>query len=177
MQVQNPQNHPVILTTADYLEILKRHFNVDTDYKLAKKMGTAPGVISNYRLGKTRFDDFMCAQVADILGVPVIKVIAHIQLERDKREEAQEYWRKIAANVSGVATQVFAVVMLAGPLLVSVMQAAEQCILCKIKEISTIDRKRSNKDSDPKPPPRPDRWRWWRYVFPVSELHPHLAAG
>ena len=88
-------------TTNDYLDALRAHFNATSDYQLTKHIkDLSRARISSYRTGKTKFDDYMCMQTAEILGLDPLAVIADIQAERESRPHVREYWIQLAHKLS-----------------------------------------------------------------------------
>lgn len=98
-------------TTAQYLGELKKHWGIESDYALAKKLETSGSVLHSYRTGRTRFDNYMCMRVAEILHLDPMLVIADIQAEREKRPEVKKYWINLAQSLRHTAA-LLAVVML-----------------------------------------------------------------
>lgn len=68
--------------TIDYLDALRAHFGVTSDYALAKKLGVSTGCIGNYRNGRSTFSDEMAFRIADVLGMHRGAVWLDIQAER-----------------------------------------------------------------------------------------------
>lgn len=68
--------------TCDYLDALRDHFGVKSDYAIAKKLDVSTGSLGNWRAGRSTFSDEIAFQVADILGLPRSQVYLAIQAER-----------------------------------------------------------------------------------------------
>jgi transcriptional regulator with XRE-family HTH domain len=79
-------------TTVEWLAECKRRLGVESDYALAKRLGTSQQNISSYRTGKSRFDDDMALTVALILQVDPLQVIASANAERAKTPEQKARW-------------------------------------------------------------------------------------
>ena len=69
-------------TTIDYLDALKTKLGAASDYELAKKLGWGQSRISNYRTGRSFFDDDTCLNVASLLDLPPIEVLLNVHAER-----------------------------------------------------------------------------------------------
>lgn len=126
-------------TSNEYLDTLRVHFGATSDYQLTKFIPhLSRARISSYRIGKSRFDDYMCAQVADILGLDKLEVIADINAERESRPHVKSYWENLANNIRNAAAVVvvgvigLAISPSADAGTLSAAQAAQHCILCKI---------------------------------------------
>lgn len=86
---------------ADYLEMAK--MITGSDYETAKRMDVTKQAISNWRRGTSHPDSYACARLAEILGMPELKVIATNGMETEKSEERREYWKKKLIDLGGVA--------------------------------------------------------------------------
>lgn len=95
-----------------YLDKLKKDLRLRTDYALAHKLGLAPTAISNYRAGRSQFDDYMAARVAEILRLNPLEVIATINYERDRRPEARMYWRELVRRLTGTVLPTLVAIIL-----------------------------------------------------------------
>jgi transcriptional regulator with XRE-family HTH domain len=87
--------------TVEYLEALKKKLGISSDYGLQRPLSVTKQAVSRYRNGGT-FDHVVAARVARVLGVPELRVIADMELERAQSEEHRELWRRLARKVAGV---------------------------------------------------------------------------
>lgn len=87
------------MKTTQYCAAMKQRLQITSDYALAKALGVPKQTISNYANGVRTFDNTMAAKVAEILDVPVMKVIADMELERGTNDEL---WKRIARRAAGV---------------------------------------------------------------------------
>lgn len=76
------------MNTKEYLDAVKQKTGIDSDYKLAKLLNLTKQAISKYQLGNRVMDDYTAAKIAEVLEIPVIKVIADANAEREKDEDA-----------------------------------------------------------------------------------------
>lgn len=118
--------------TREYLAALKKQYNIQSDYALAKLLAVPRGNISNYQLGKSNFEDDMCIKVAGLLRLDPVKVIADVHADRAKKDSERQFWRQLAKRVPNLAAGFMAFAVI--PALLTVRDAA-QCILCKIGTI------------------------------------------
>lgn len=95
--------------TNDFLDELKSLNGNASDYRLAKILEVKAATISNYRHGKSFFDDAVCERVADLLGIQPEYVLACIHAERAKSPSLRTAWTHIAAAFGTAATFVFAI--------------------------------------------------------------------
>jgi transcriptional regulator with XRE-family HTH domain len=89
-------------TTQQYIDAIKLRHNVDSDYAVAKLLGTSKQTVSRYQLGKGAFDDLMALRAAELLGLNPLEVIAAANAERARNEEVRNTWTglwdKLAVN-------------------------------------------------------------------------------
>ena len=69
-------------TTNEYLDALKIKLGARSDYDLAKKLNYSQSRVSNYRTGRSHFDDDTCLEVAQLLDLPAIEVVLNVHAER-----------------------------------------------------------------------------------------------
>lgn len=61
---------------------------------MAKELGINPTAMYRYFNGHRIMDDFVASQVAELLGINEMEVIAQCNLERSKKTEEKSYWKK-----------------------------------------------------------------------------------
>jgi transcriptional regulator with XRE-family HTH domain len=94
-------------STTEYLDEAKKRAGIESDYALAKRLGVTKAAISNYRQGISKMDDYTAAQIADLLEVDPLEVIAAANAEREKDEKKKDYWRKIFARCAAACVVFF----------------------------------------------------------------------
>jgi len=73
--------------SAKYLDFLQEKTETGSDYAVSKLLGVSANRISNYRCGRSKFDDEMAVRVANALDIEPMEVIAAIKLEYCKEKE------------------------------------------------------------------------------------------
>lgn len=79
-------------TTLQYIDAIKLRHGIESDYAVAKLLGTSRQAVSKYRQGNTSFDDLTALHVAELLGVNPLEVIAAANAERAKNDDARRTW-------------------------------------------------------------------------------------
>lgn len=122
------------MNSYDYIEEIKRANGLDTDYKVCKLFGWSRNKVSQYKNGQT-MDNEAARQVAEVLEIPVMAVIADMEAERQKDPAKKKAWKMLSklSQQSGRAT--------ANLLFLLPFPAfwAALCILCKIADSRMID--------------------------------------
>lgn len=132
------------MNSYEYIEEVKRHAGLDTDYKVAKMLGWRQTKISNYRNGQG-FDNESARQVAEILNVPVFAVIADMEAQRAKDDVTKNKWLQLAKSkgVAGMlALSLNVVPMLVNPAVSTVSAATLSNTKYTLYELLKMIRKR-----------------------------------
>jgi hypothetical protein len=93
------------MNTEQYIDLVKKIKELDTDYKLCKMMGWPTSRTTKYRDGQT-LDNEAARQIAEILEIPLMKVIADMEVQRFSRmgkKEQAKTWAKFSKH-AGRAT-------------------------------------------------------------------------
>lgn len=85
-------------TTADYLDDLRAKTGTRSDGAAGFTLGWKRPATSHYRNLRHAFDNYTCLKVAQALNVPVIQVIADMELQRETTPEKREPWLTYATN-------------------------------------------------------------------------------
>lgn len=101
------------MKSVEFLDQIKTAYSLDTDYKLGKLLGWTHTRISNYRKGRSRFDDATCEQVATMLHIDPLHVLAVVNAERTTSIKARTSWLRLAKETKGKTAKVAASVTLA----------------------------------------------------------------
>ena len=88
------------MNTPEYLDAVKRHLGIASDYALAKHLGFSQSAMSSYRTGRRVFDDDAALTVAQALGVNPLQVIAAANAERAKTPEQKARWSDVMEKFS-----------------------------------------------------------------------------
>lgn len=79
-------------TTLDYLEEAKNAKGIKSDNAFALSIGITRSGMSGIRNKKTTMDDYTAIQIAGMLGINPMEVIAAANYEREKAGEKKEFW-------------------------------------------------------------------------------------
>lgn len=90
-------------TTQRYLETLKAKTGAPSDYKLAQILDITRQQMSNYRTRGEQFGEETCMKVASILEIDPVIVMAEVQMEKAKNEQAKAAWKMLFERLGGVA--------------------------------------------------------------------------
>lgn len=96
------------MTTWDYLERLRALHGGCSDYRLSKLLDLRPSNIVHYKQGRG-MDDDVAARVAELLGLPPLRVIADIRAARAEslgQHAMVKIWREAAAMAGGKLTPI-----------------------------------------------------------------------
>lgn len=88
-------------STEQYLDEVKTRLELPSDYAIAKALGVTRAAVSSYRTGRSMPDDLVCARIADVLGVEPMEVIAAINYQRSKSDDARHLWEGIWGKAAG----------------------------------------------------------------------------
>lgn len=84
-----------------YLDLAKSKSGLPSDYALSKALGaSSTATISNYRKGRSHFDDVMAIKIAALCEVEPAEVLFAMQVERAKNDEAREVWSGLLEKFS-----------------------------------------------------------------------------
>jgi transcriptional regulator with XRE-family HTH domain len=91
------------MKTVEFLDAVKAAYGLTSDYQLAKKLSTGTSRIANYRSGRSFMDDSLALQIADLLDVDPLRVMASVHVEREERTgnyEMLNFWKDVAKRAS-----------------------------------------------------------------------------
>jgi plasmid maintenance system antidote protein VapI len=84
------------MNAAGYLDALRERLQLPSDYAISRRMGIGAQTISNYRRGRSGFDDDMAIRVAELLGLRPEVVIGEMHAERAQSEATRRFWLELA---------------------------------------------------------------------------------
>lgn len=84
-----------------YLDEVRERHDLPSDYAIAKTLGVTRAAISKYRCGRTLPDDLVCARIADAIGCEPMEIIAAINYQRAKTDDARSLWEGIWGKAVG----------------------------------------------------------------------------
>ena len=79
-------------STLEYLEEAKTAKGIKSDNAFGLSIGITRASMSSYKMGRTTMDDYTCIQIAGILGINPMEVIAAANYEREKAGDKKEFW-------------------------------------------------------------------------------------
>jgi hypothetical protein len=98
---------------ASLLDKAKVIHKLPSDYKLALVMGVDHKSLRNYRDLKTLPDARVISSICGLTGDDPVLMIAEIEAERAKTDEARTLWRQVVQRLqAGIAAAIFSVVTL-----------------------------------------------------------------
>jgi len=115
------------MNSYEYIAEVKRINGLDTDYKAAKMLGWNQHKITNYKNGQT-MDNEAARQVAEILNVPLLKIIADMEVMRAKTEPTRKAWKMLSKLSSEKGCALPSMLILNA----FIFNVAAYCILCQI---------------------------------------------
>lgn len=85
-------------TTANYLDELRVKTNTKSDGAAGLALGWTRAATSFYRNHKSAFDNHTCLRVARALNLPLIQVIADMELQRERDPARRADWIPFATK-------------------------------------------------------------------------------
>jgi hypothetical protein len=82
------------MTTAAYIDLLRKRTETGSDYAVAKLLGISEDAVHGYRKGTRFFDARTALKVADLLGIPLEPVLAVAENERARTPAMRTFWRQ-----------------------------------------------------------------------------------
>lgn len=100
------------------LDKAKDIHSLKSDYKLALVMGIQQSSLRNYRTGKTLPDERVITKICTLTGDDPDLLMAEIELDRAKTDEARALWGSIARRLAAAAAAgIVSASVMAGPTL------------------------------------------------------------
>ncbi|MDN7873833.1 MULTISPECIES: helix-turn-helix domain-containing protein [Burkholderia cepacia complex] len=87
-------------TTIEWLDAVKARLDLPSDYAAAKVLGVTRQRVSAWRNGRQTFEDEVCLQVAEILGIDPFEVLANVKIERSTDEARRAVWTRALEKFS-----------------------------------------------------------------------------
>lgn len=114
------------MKTSDYLDLAQKATGKRNDNQLSVMLGWSRSKINNYRHNRQGMDNEAARQIAEVLDIPVIQIIADMEIQRAKEEPTKRAWMKLAKTIKqtgGITPNLLFLMSFMSSLL---------CILCKI---------------------------------------------
>lgn len=83
-------------TPSQYLAEIRQKTGTKSDGAAGLALGWTRSATSNYKHNRKAFDNHTCLRVATTLNVPLIQVIADMELQRERDPERRTDWLKFA---------------------------------------------------------------------------------
>ncbi|MDH5445962.1 MAG: helix-turn-helix domain-containing protein [Gammaproteobacteria bacterium] len=90
-------------TVDNYLDLLKKKYEIKSDYALAKFLGISKQRITTYRRGRASFNTEFCIIVAKFLGIEPMEIIAAMYAVREKDKLAKSFWEDTYYKIAMVS--------------------------------------------------------------------------
>ena len=84
------------MKTSDYLDLAQKKTGKRNDNQLSQLLGWSRSKVNNYRHNRQHMDNEAARQIAELIDVPVITVIADMEAQRVKNPEGKKAWKMIA---------------------------------------------------------------------------------
>ncbi len=94
------------MTPAEYLDAAKKRMAIESDYELAKRLGTGNGHIAEMRVGKRNVPLDVAFKLAITLALDPAEVVADLEQQREKNEKRREFWTGFMSRARQVAAVV-----------------------------------------------------------------------
>jgi|GEM_PF-6124766 len=94
------------MKTSDYLDLAQKKTGARNDNQLCELLGWRSSKVNNYRHNRQAMDNEAARQIAEVLEIPVLAVIADMEAERQKDPSKKKAWRMLSkmSKQSGRAT-------------------------------------------------------------------------
>lgn len=115
-------------TMNDLLDKIKKTRSLASDNALAAALGQSRQNVSNWRLGKRMPDAVACAQIAELSGEPLARVLGIVGEARAISREEKAVWRQLASMAASVLLTTGAIGALALPAWVSALRRSSESL-------------------------------------------------
>jgi len=88
-------------TVDNYLDSIKKKYDIKSDYALAKFLGISKQRVTTYRQGRSSFNTEFCIIVAKFLGLEPLEVISAMHATREKDSLARSFWKQTYYQLTG----------------------------------------------------------------------------
>lgn len=85
--------------TNDVLNAAKAATGLDSDSKLAKKIGVSPQALNQWRQGTSHPDSYAVVQLAKLLNRSPLEILGIVEAGKAKTEERKEYWQDFLSGL------------------------------------------------------------------------------
>jgi hypothetical protein len=81
------------MTPAEYVDAVRLKTSTGSDYAIAKLLGVSQQSVYAWRDNEGAMDNFACMRVAELLDMPLERVIADMEVFREKNPERRAAWK------------------------------------------------------------------------------------
>lgn len=114
----------------ELLENAKAALEVGSDYALAKKLRITQGMLTHYRNKRSKPNNRIAYELAEILDMPLDEVIASIEQDFAKTDEERAFWTcaltRALSRAASAATRKGTAILLAAVLAFGSITGADQ---------------------------------------------------
>lgn len=79
-------------TISEYLDEAKEKHSIKSDSELARQLGGSRQSVSDWRVSRSKPDDYACIRLAELLGINPLEIIAAANAEREADPERAKWW-------------------------------------------------------------------------------------
>nr|WP_314898800.1 hypothetical protein [uncultured Deefgea sp.] len=79
-------------TIAEYLDEAKEKHKIKSDSELGRTLGASKQSVSDWRVSRSKPDDYACIRLAELVGVNPLEIIAASHIEREADPERAKWW-------------------------------------------------------------------------------------
>lgn len=94
------------MKTLDYIDALRKLTDTGSDYAVAKLLEVPAQQMHKYVQKGQTMDNTRAARVAELLRVPLLDVIADMEIERARNDDARAYWTRLRKGIGRRAAAV-----------------------------------------------------------------------
>jgi hypothetical protein len=123
---------------SEYLDAAIKKSGVKNDNQLKDVLKWRSSKVHNYRHNKQFMDNEAAREIAELIEVPVLKIIADMEIMRAKNKEHKSAWLKLSklTKHSGTASTNLLI-----NINLIITGSALYCILCKIAKYDNFDKR------------------------------------
>ena len=90
-------------TVDNYLDLIKKKYDIKSDYALARFLGISKQRVTTYRQGRSSFNTEFCIIVAKFLALDPLEIIAAMNATREKNSLSRTFWQETHYRIAATA--------------------------------------------------------------------------
>jgi len=122
------------MKASEYIDLAIKKAGVANDNQLSNALGWTSSKVCNYRKNKQAMDNDAAIEIAELLEMPAIKIIADMEIQRGKTKN-KKAWKMLSKMTKQSGRASANLLILLG---VFTNSTAVLCILCKITNVSIM---------------------------------------